>query len=290
MEVDHPDQMYWIDAQITKAAYASYLTAAAPLFLADTKDRLLMIWLYPHGVDGKRIEKRTLPASAPSYVCRKRYKGKMRMVLNDTATLHWALNYGAVEFHVPFDTISRTGFPTLLFFDLDRANQLPFSAVLECAQHLKKVLDGLGLISTVKFSGKTGLHVGVPLNPVYLFEQARPIQAFVARYVVEKIPGLFTIERNKSKRRNKVYFDYLQLWKGRSMVVPYSARAVPHAAVSAPVSWERIEQGAEPEHYTISTVRERLNKEARRFSVAEEEKVQNTEIAGTIIDFLVSRR
>ncbi|WP_217595160.1 non-homologous end-joining DNA ligase [Cohnella sp. GbtcB17] len=258
LEISHPDRIVWPEAGISKLDLIRYLIEVAPYMLPYTRDRMLMVWRYPDGIGGKRVEERSVHGEAPDWLPRVAYGGKERILLNDAATLVWLANRGAIELHVPFDRYDRKDVPTELVFDLDPAAGMPFEAVREVALKLKETLDGLSLASFPKTSGATGLQVYVPIEPKYTFEDTRLINAFVARYMQEQLPGRITLERVVEKRGDKLYFDYLQLWRGRTMAAVYSVRGTPKATVSTPVTWAEVAKGFEPADFTIATVPERL--------------------------------
>jgi bifunctional non-homologous end joining protein LigD len=131
-------------------------------------------------------------------------------LLNVQATLVWAANYGAIEFHVPFDRYDKPDYPAELVFDLDPPDDDSFTLVLEVSMRLKELLDSLGLHSVPRTSGSSGMQVFVPINRDYSFEQTRKINTFIAHYFEEQFPQYITLERVVSKRGNKLYFDYLQ--------------------------------------------------------------------------------
>ncbi|MDI4649205.1 non-homologous end-joining DNA ligase [Cohnella hashimotonis] len=258
LEITHPDRVVWPEAGIAKLDLIRFLMEVAPYMLPYTRDRMLMVWRYPDGIGGKRVEERSVHGEAPDWLPRIAYGGKERILLNDAATLAWLANRGAVEFHVPIDRYNRKDMPTELVFDLDPAKGMPFEAVREVALKLKETLDGLSLASFPKTSGATGLQVFVPIAPKYTFEEARLINAFVARYMQEQLPDRITLERVVEKRGDKLYFDYLQLWRGRTMAAVYSVRGTRAATVSTPVTWDEVEEGFEPGDFTIATVPQRL--------------------------------
>lgn len=288
--ITHPDHMLWPNQEITKLDYIKYLLRSAPHFVPFTRERLLMIWLYPHGFNGIKIEKRSVPRNAPGWVTRTFYKEKERMLLNDLSTLVWAVNYGAIEFHVPFDRHDRSDFPTELMFDLDPFARMGFEQVRETSVYLKQVLDSLGLTSFVKLSGKRGIHVLVPIHSEYSFEKTRQINAFVARYMAEKHPESVTLERNKDKRGDRIYLDYLQLWRGRTMIIPYGVRATELATVSAPVEWEEIEKGVDPCDFTIPKMGKRFEEKGDLWEGYSQSREENMKSLGKIFDFMKRHR
>ncbi|MBW5447540.1 DNA polymerase domain-containing protein [Cohnella sp. CFH 77786] len=258
--ITSPDLLLWPQQGITKWDYLRYLLAVAPFMIPYTRDRMLMIWRYPEGIGGRRIEERSIHGSAPDWVSRTVYNGKERILLNDAAVLAWAASRGALEFHVPFDRHDRKDYPTELVFDLDPSEGMDFGVVRKVAEELRKVLDSLSLRSFPKTSGATGLQIFVPIAPVYTFEQTRQLNRFIAEYMLRHMPETITLERVPSRRGGKLYFDYLQLWRGRTMAAVYSVRARPEAAVSAPVTWEEVKLGFRPTDFTVASMPARLMK------------------------------
>jgi bifunctional non-homologous end joining protein LigD len=176
-----------------------------------------------------------------------------------------------LELHVPFDRFDKKDYPTEIAFDIDPMVD-DFDATREVALELKNVLDSLNLMSIAKTSGGLGLHVFVPVEVHYTFVQTRQITKFVADMLIKKIPGIITLERSVKNRGNKVYFDYLQLWRGRTLAAPYSVRARPQATVSTPVTWKEIQKGVHPTDFTLFTVPQRIQKIGDLFSLLAKEK------------------
>lgn len=145
-----------------------------------------MIWRYPTGPGGKRIEQRSVHGTAPEWLPRVVYNGKERILLNNTASLVWVANLDALELHVPFDRYDRKDYPTELVFDLDPPDDRSFALVSETALALKEVLDSLGLFSVPKTSGATGLQIYIPIEPKYTFAETRKINKFIADYMSQK--------------------------------------------------------------------------------------------------------
>jgi bifunctional non-homologous end joining protein LigD len=284
--ITNPDKLLWPEAGITKTDYIHYLIDIAPYLIPYTKDRLLMIWRYPDGAGTRKLEEKQVPDHAPDWIARAPYKDRDWILLNDTATLAWLANYAALEFHVPFDRVDAPGYPTELVFDLDPPAGAPFDLVREVALELKLVLDSLNLMSVAKTSGATGLQIHVPIEPLYPFEETRLINQFVARYVEQRMPGKVTLERSVEKRGHKLYFDYLQLWKMRTMPAPYSARATSGGTVATPVTWDEVRRGFHPTDFTIRTLGERVGPLGDLFSPITMEKDAYRQSLNQIVAFL----
>ena len=132
--------------------------------------------------------------------------------------------------------------------------------MLRVARVSGRVLHGIGLRPVVKTSGKSGLHVVVPLTPGYSYEQSRMFCEGVARVVARELPDIATVERTPSKRGEKVYVDFGQNGRGQTIVPPYVVRPVPGATVSAPLSWDELDGELSRESFTIQTMPERLDR------------------------------
>ncbi|PZE21228.1 non-homologous end-joining DNA ligase [Paenibacillus xerothermodurans] len=287
--ITHPDRVIWPELGITKWDYIGYLTTVAPYLLEHAKDRMLMIWRYPEGIGGRRIEERSVHGAPPDWVPRVMYNDKQRILLNDTATLVWLANWGAVELHVPFDTYYRKDYPTDLVLDLDPPDEHSFDLAAEVALRAKAVLDSLSLTSVPRTSGATGMQIYVPIEPAYRFEEARAVNRFLAEYLQQQLPAKVTLERVVRRRGNKLYVDYLQLWRGRTMPAPYAVRARQAATVATPVSWEEVERGIQPGDFTILTVPERVERLGDLFRAVTTEKHKYANRLDHIIQFVKGR-
>jgi bifunctional non-homologous end joining protein LigD len=284
--ISHPTKLIWPQSGISKLDYIQYLIQVAPYLLPYTTDRMLMTWRYPNGVAGKKIEERSVHHTPPEWLQRIEYKGKERILLNNTPTLVWVANFGALELHVPFDRYDHKDYPTELVFDLDPPDDEHFELVLEVALKLKQVLDSLGLFSVPKTSGATGLQIYLPIEPKYSFEETRKINKFVAEYLAQQNPQLITLERMANKRGSKLYFDYLQLWRGRTMAVPYSVRARNVPSVSTPVTWEEVAKGFLPADFTMVNVVSRIKQKGDLFAPLSTEKDQYKQNLDSIFSFM----
>lgn len=286
LEISNPDRVIWHEAAITKLDYVKYLIEMSPFLLPYARNRMLMIWRYPDGIQGRRVEERSIHGPAPDWVPRVVYGDKPRILLNDLATLIWIANRGALELHLPFDRYDHKDYPTELVFDLDPAEHMPFDKVREVALMLREVLAGLSLESYPKTSGATGLQVFVPIEPKYKYEEARRINSFIARYLLQRMPNQITLERVVAKRGNKLYLDFLQLWRGRTMAAAYSVRAKKQATVSTPVTWNEIEKGCHPSDFTLATVPGRIKRIGDLFKEVSSEEHRLPQRVDEILAFI----
>ncbi len=249
---------------VTKAQVIEYYVTMAPKILPVIADRPLVLTRYPDGVDGDTIKffEKNAPEGTPSWVktvpiySETSRRDVNYIVCNDLDTLIWLANLAALEIHMPFSKIGKLENPDFLFFDVDPEAPLTLGDAGQVALEIKDKLCSIGLEPFVKTSGRKGLHVIIPIESDYTFEETR---AFVHSIGVEiaKQNQLVVSEFKDTKKPGRVFADYLQNSQGRTMVIPYSLRPTPHATVSTPLDWSEVQRGLTPEDYTIETVPKR---------------------------------
>lgn len=263
LSITNPEKPLWPQANVTKLDYLRYLLTIASPLLSYSKNRLLTVIRYPHGVTDKHFYQKNAPEYAPAWIQTHTWENVRYVLCNDRATLVWMANQAALEWHVSFH-LATDETPTELVFDLDPSTD-DFAVVIESALLLKDVLDELHLPAWVKTSGSSGLQVYVPIELRYTFEQTRQVGYFIASYLVSKHPSLLTIERLVKNRGDKLYIDYLQQWRGKTLPAPYSTRAKEQATVSTPLRWEEVPH-CHPTNFTVHTVPQRLEIHGDLFS------------------------
>jgi len=285
LSITNPDKPLWPEAGITKLLYLQYLITVAPYLLPYTKNRLLTVIRYPHGIHDKSFYQKNLPDYAPDWIPTYVWESTRYVLLNDLPTLIWLANQAALEWHVSFHQCEDEE-PTELVFDLDPSTP-DFHVVAESAFHLKAVLDELQLPSYVKTSGASGLQIYIPIKSGYTFSETRRVSEFIANYLTQRFPELVTTERLVKNRGDKLYIDYLQHWRGKTLPAPYSTRAKPEASVSTPLTWDEVDK-IHPTHFTVHTLPDRLQKRGDLFAalLATENRVS----LDPILSFLQKKR
>lgn len=257
ISISNPDKPLFPHVPLTKWEYMLHLVRLAPRILPYCRNRYLTTIRFPDGIEGKSFYQKNIPSHAPEWV-KTTVEGKIQYVLlQDTATLVWLANLACLEFHTSFDRVTARGRPTELVFDLDPSVE-GFDRVMEVALLLRRLLKELQLDAVVKTSGATGLQMYVPIQPTYSFQQTRKVNEFIARYLRSQHPQLITLERTVKNRGDKVYFDYLQHWRGKTLTAPYSPRARPEAPISTPLLWEELVPGLTPTQFTLETIHSRI--------------------------------
>lgn len=262
--ISNSEKLLWKDISIRKIDYIKALIEISPYLLPHTTDKALTALRYPDGVDGAFFYQKRPPENTPEWVDTIIIKDDIFINLNSLATLVWLGNMAALEFHTPFCKYTENVLNALVF-DLDPSKGQTFEEVTACALKVYETLNGLGITSCAKTSGASGLQIYISTKK-QTFEQGRKINAFFGKYFAEKFPELMTIERQVKKRGKKLYFDYLQMGRGKSIISVYSPRAVACGAVSMPVTWDELKHGINPCDFHIGNAAERLSRKGDLFA------------------------
>lgn len=263
-----PDRPLWRSGRdpsglITKADLVRYYLSVAPELLRAVRDRPTTLQRFPDGVivDGERRESfynKHLPKSVPDFVAHVRVtfpsgRTAEQVCPSNAATLAWAANLGTVTFHPWPVTRADVDRPDELRFDLDPQDGRDFADAVEAALALAEMLRSWGAMPFVKTSGGRGLHVFVAIEPRWEFLDVRHAAIAVGRALERQLPDLVTTAWWKEERGARVFVDYNQMARDRTMASAWSVRARPGAPVSMPVTWSSLPQ-VDPADFTLRTV------------------------------------
>jgi bifunctional non-homologous end joining protein LigD len=269
ISLTHVDKLYWPEEGYTKGDLIRYYFTIAPTLLPYLQDRPLILKRYPNGIHATSFYQHDVD-HVPQFVrtfSHRTTQGKVvdYVVCNHLATLLYLTNLGTIGPHPWHSRIERIDTPDWLVFDLD-PQETDFAAVQEFALHLKDILDRLGLAAYAKTSGAAGMHLYVPLEPLYTYEQAAGFAELVARHAIDAYPHLGILTRAVNKRQGKrIYLDYLQNARGKSVVAPYAVRAEPGAPVSTPLTWKEVARPLDPRDFNLTTLPQRLTQHGDPF-------------------------
>lgn len=264
------DKVMWPEG-LTKAHLIKYYSEIAPYILPYLYNRPVVLKRYPHGLQGEPFYQKDCPAYAPPWI--KRYpvehteKVVNYILCNDLATLLWMVNQSSIEIHAWLARIEGLESPDLAVMDLDPTAGATFADVLEVAVLFRETLKQFGLQGFPKTSGAGGLHIFIPLKSGYTWRQLTGSMKFLAELLEKVYPDMVTTQRVINKRAGKVYLDYLQNGRGKTMAFPYSVRPLPGAPVSTPLHWREVEQGGfQPGEFNIHTTLQRLQAQGDLYS------------------------
>ena len=231
----------------TKAELLDYYVRVADAMLPHLRDRLLHMHRYPEGVEGPRFWQKECPEHRPDWVptaavwSRDKRADIRFCVVDELATLLWAVNIGSLELHTSLHRRDAMDRPTALAFDLDPGAG---AGMLECcavAIRVRRLFSDLGLRSFAKTSGGKGLQVYVPLNTDVTYAQAKPVARMVAEVLEAETPERVVSRMARALRAGKVLVDWSQNTEHKSTVCAYSVRARARPTVSAPVTWDEVQ-------------------------------------------------
>ena len=258
------DKVYWPTEGITKGQLLDYYDSMADHLLPYLRDRPCHMLRYPDGIEGKFFYQKNVVGRIPDWVPTQLIKldaGKevRYVVCNDRDTLLHMVNLGSIDLHPWLSRCDDPERPDVAVIDLDPSTS-DFAKVIRLAQTVGKILRGAGLRPYLKTSGKTGLHIYLPLQRRYSYEQVRMFCEAVARMTVQEHRDTATVERSPAKRGSRVYVDFLQNRREQTLVPPYVVRPVAGATVSTPLDWDELRGGLHPSQHDLFNVPERTER------------------------------
>jgi bifunctional non-homologous end joining protein LigD len=259
------NKVYFPESGITKRNLLAYYYRVADFILPFLRDRALVLRRYPDGIKGQAFFQKDLREGVPEWFktvpidSEKKGEAIQYATANDRASLLFLTGLGCIDHNPWSNRYDDFDHPDYFFFDLDPSDGTEFSVVVTVAQALHKKLEELRLAHFLKTSGATGMHIFIPVEPVYTYEQLRTFGEIIARTVTAEHPNLVTSERIVAKRpAGRVLIDVQQNAHGRPLAAAYSVRAFPQAPVSAPLLPRELRSSLRPEMLNIKTVFARM--------------------------------
>jgi DNA ligase D len=261
--ISNPRRVIWPELGITKQELAEYLIAVSGPFLAANGDRPVSLERFPEGVDGERFYSKNPPKGAPAFVEAQTvtYNSGRRhpqIILTEIAAAVWAVQMNTIVFHPWASLTANTDNPVELRIDLDPQPGTDFADAAAVAPALRDVLAEAGLTAFLKTSGNRGIHVFCPIEPEWEFLDVRHAVIAAGRELERRLPDKVTMNWWKEERGERIFIDFNQANRDRTMAGAYSPRALPAATVSTPLTWDELEAGVDPTAFTVRTVPQRL--------------------------------
>jgi DNA ligase D-like protein (predicted polymerase) len=258
VRVSSPEKVYFPARGITKREVVEYyLTVAEPLLRA-LRDRPTTLRRFPGGVAGKWFYAKRIPVGAPEWVSSARItfpSGRTadEVCPTEPAVLAWAANLGTLDFHPWPVRRSNADHPDELRIDLDPQPGTDFADAVRVAGVLREVLADAGLVGYPKTSGSRGIHVLVRIRPEWDFVAVRHAVIALGREVERRVPALATVAWWKEERGQRVFLDFNQAARDRTIASAWSVRGTPRATVSTPVGWAQLST-VDPDDFDLRTV------------------------------------
>jgi bifunctional non-homologous end joining protein LigD len=236
----------------------------SPWLLPHLKDRPLSLKRYPNGIAEEFFFQKNAANHFPDWMrcepIRESSKTNHYVVAENRATLLYLANLGCIDQNPWMSRIGSLDRPDWMLLDLDPV-AASFDQIIEAALLVREILAGLALNGYPKTTGGDGMHVYVPLKPVYTYEQVRSFAELVSHLALEREPNLFTTPRSVDKRKKgRVYFDYLQISMSKTIAAPYVIRAYDGAPVATPLDWKEVKPGLKPTDFRIDNTIQRFER------------------------------
>jgi len=262
ISLSSPGRVIWAESGITKRELAEYLIAVAGPFLEANGQRPVSLERFPGGIDGDSFFSKNPPKGAPAYVeaVDVTYpSGRVhpQLVLTEPAAVVWAAQMNTVVFHPWASLAAAPDLPVELRIDLDPQPGTGFREAAAVAPVLGDLLADAGLTAWLKTSGNRGIHVFCPIEPTHEFLDVRHAVIAVARELERRLPDQVTTAWWKEERGQRIFVDFNQANRDRTMAGAYSPRATAAATVSTPLRWDELD-GLDPHTFTVQSVPERL--------------------------------
>ncbi len=258
------DKVYFPKDGWKKRDLLSFYSDVSEWLLPHLKDRPLSLKRYPNGIAEEFFFQKNASTHFPEWMhCEPISEhGGTKLnhypVANDRASLLYLVNLGCIDQNPWMSRIGSLDRPDWMLLDLDPV-ETSFDQIVEAALLVRELLSELGLKGYPKTTGGDGMHVYVPLEAQYSYEQVRSFAEIVAHLAIEREPNLFTTPRSVDKRKKeRVYFDYLQIGTGKTIAAPYVVRAYDGAPVATPLNWKEVKRGLRPHDFRIDNNIERF--------------------------------
>ena len=267
------------DPPVTKRELIRYFARIAPTMLPHLADRPLNLQRFPNGAGAPGFWQKDIPATAPTWLTRWHETGgdgredrdaNDHLIADGAATLAWLGNQTSFEIHAWTGKLPEPWQPTFAYIDIDPGETTTWEETLVLARLYRTALGHLGVRGYPKTTGKRGIQVWIPIEPRYSFSDTSAWVERVSRAVGSTVPDLVSWEWSKGARKGKARLDYTQNASIKTLVAPYAVRPAPGAPVSAPISWDELDDpDLRPDRWSIRTIVERVTDVGDLFAAAQ---------------------
>jgi len=264
IRLSNPDRVLWPEQGVTKRALASYYEYICDRMLPYIANRPLSLLRCPQGHAKQCFFQKNYNDSIGKpikTVALEQKDGEKAtyMAIDDVAGLIELAQIGTLELHPWSSRTDRLEQPDVVIFDLDPDPGIEWKRVIEAARKVRAVLLAYGLTSFVKTSGGKGLHVFAPLVRRGGWESVKACAKGVATQMSREAPDLYVATSTKSKRKGKIFIDYLRNNRGATNVAVYSTRARSGAPISTPLTWDELDNLTSAYQYHMGNIRQRVD-------------------------------
>jgi bifunctional non-homologous end joining protein LigD len=272
LKLTNLQKVFWPEEGYTKGDVITYYQNVSKFILPYLKNRPQSLFRTPNGINDKGFFQKDAGDAAPDWVqsieifSESANKDIDYILCNNQATLTYLNNLGCIEINPWHSTIKNLDKPDYIVIDIDPSPKNTFEQVIETARAVHEVLKKAGADAYCKTSGATGMHVYIPTQKKYTYDQVKDFAELICLFTNELVPNFTSMERNLKKRGNMIYLDHLQNRRGQTISTVYSLRPKPGATVSTPLDWNEVKPGLTPFDFNLTTILKRLEKKGDLFS------------------------
>lgn len=265
IRVTNPSKVFFSTRGETKLDLVQYYIAVGQGALLGVFERPTVLKRYPHGAEGDFFFQKRAPEKRPPWIETVQVSFPSGRTADELCPTHvsdlaWAANLGCLDLNPWAVRRSDLDHPDELRVDLDPQPGVEFEAVRQVALVTREVLaENGGLVGFPKTSGSRGMHINIRIEAEWEFAQVRRAAVALAREIERRLPDIATSKWWKEERGERVFIDYNQNARDRTVASAYSVRANPEGRVSCPVTWDEVPD-VEPNDLTIATVPARFAK------------------------------
>ena len=264
VKVTNPNKIFFSQRGETKLDLVRYYLAVDDGIVRALFERPTQLRRFPDGAAGEAIYQKRVPEKRPDWIETARVsfpsgRHADELCVTEVAQVAWAANLATVDFHPWPSRRADVDHPDELRIDIDPQPGTGFTDAKRVAATVREVLDELGYVGWPKTSGNRGIHVACRIEPNWTFPEVRRCALAFAREVERRAPKLVTTAWWKEERGKRVFIDYNQNARDRTIASAYSVRARPDATVSAPVTWDELPD-VDTEDFTLATMPKRFAK------------------------------
>ena len=262
VKVTNPDKVFFSARGETKLDLVRYYLTVGEGIVRTLYERPTQLKRHPDGAEGEAIYQKRVPEKRPEWIETARVtfpsgRHADELCVTELAHVAWAANLATIDFHPWPSRRSHVEHPDELRIDVDPQPGTAFADAKRVAGVVCEVLDELGYTGWPKTSGNRGIHVACRIEPRWGFRVVRRAALAFAREVERRLAELVTTAWWKEERGARVFIDYNQNARDRTIASAYSVRARPDAPVSAPVTWDELPD-VEIEDFTMATMPKRF--------------------------------
>jgi bifunctional non-homologous end joining protein LigD len=263
VKLSHPDKLLYPEAKLAKQDLARYYENVGEWILPHLRERPLSLVRCPDGWNSECFYQKHAPKSVNPAVARvvvPEGGGKATyMAANSVSALVALVQWGVLELHPWGSRKPRLDRPDRLIFDFDPDDAVKWDELVAAVGVLRAILGDLGLTGFLKTTGGKGLHVVVPIRATLEWEQAKGFTRAIADLMARTFPDRFIAVMSKTRRKGKIFLDYLRNAAGATAIAPYSLRARANAPVATPIGWDELTEDVRFDHFNLRTIPSRLS-------------------------------